>query len=1068
MKKLVESFVRYPFYANLIIVILLVGGYVGATSMKKSFFPERTSRYIVVSVYYPGASPKEMEEGVTTIIEEAVRSVVGIKEISSNSSEDRSSITIESNGDYDLDEMLMEVKNAVDGITSFPSAAERPLVYKVRNMTPAVRLALYGETDDLTLKTFADKIEEDFLNSGIISQVSIDNPPIPELSIEINEEQLLRYKLTFQDIANTVSAENKDISAGQIRNKEEEMLVRLRSRTVLPEEIGNIIIKSNEKGGIVRIRDVALVKKKTNENFYPTKINGKSGIRIKIDKLSTEDLQVITDYCEKYVEAFNKENKNVELIITRKYIDLLKERLNLLISNGGFGLILVVICLALFLNLRLSFWVAWGIPSSFLAMFIVANLIGVTINMLSLFGMILVIGILVDDGIVIGENIYAHFERGKTPIRAAIDGTMEVVPSVVTSISTTIIAFSPLLFLKGSQMEMIVEVAIVVIICLAFSLLEAFFVLPAHLSSPHVLSKKSIESNTTGIRGKIEKGFIYLRDTIYGKYLIWGLRWRYPVAIALPIFLFLITFGLIKGEFIKTTFFPPIQFDDFAINIAFTPGNGEKQTYDYLHQFEQAVVAVGNEITEEHKDEIIAKYDTLYNIIDHYTTKVGSAFSGEEIGAHAGELNIFPIELEGINISSSQISDRVREKIGEVPAAKKYSVGGTNRWGAPVSISVMSRNNKTLEGAKELLLAELKKLPELKDVKENNALGKQEVILELKPKARLLGFTNSSIANQVRQGFYGSQIQRIQEGRNELRLWVRYPESDRLFLGQLENMKIKTAQGEFSLSELVDYKIERGPVSIRHYNGRKEIRVEADNADFNASVTAILERVTNEILPIVYKAYPDVTLEYQGQAKFGKETSSKIGAYFMVALVIIIIILMIHFKSWEEALIIFMLIPLAMLGVFWGHGLHGKMISLMSMQGMIALTGVIINDSVVFLSKYKQNMVAGMKLHDAIIDSGKSRLRPIILTSLTTVLGLGPLIFETSFQAQFLIPMAIALAYGVLFGTMFILLFFPLLIKILNDFRRVGNRFWTGTLKDPEDVDVSVKGEKRTQMMLDE
>ncbi|MBK8805692.1 MAG: efflux RND transporter permease subunit [Bacteroidales bacterium] len=1068
MRNIIEKFIKYPFYTNLIIIILLVGGVLAALGLKKSFFPENTPRFIVVSVYYPGASPKEMEEGVTTLIEESVRSIVGIKEIVSNSSEDRCTVTIESTGEYDLDEILMEVKNSVDGIASFPSAAERPLVFKVRPTTPAIKMALYGETDYLALKNYANIIEEDLLNSGKISQVKIENPPTPEIAIEVTEEQLLRYGLTFQDIATAIASENKDISVGQIKNDEEELLMRINSRSAKPSDIGNIIIKTTPQGAVVRVRDVALVKKKANENFYPTKINGKNAITIDVNKLKSEDLQVINDYCVEYVENFNIANEGVELKITRKFIDRLQERLDLLLSNGGMGLILVVITLALFLNFRLALWVAWGIPSAFLAMFIAANLMGITINMLSLFGMILVIGILVDDGIVIAENIYTHFEKGKSPMHAAIDGTMEVLPSVITSVSTTIIAFIPLVFLKGSQMEMMVEVALVVILSLGFSLLEAFFVLPIHLSNPHILSKKSLEIRNTSMRGRIEKMFTFLREKVYDRYLKWGLRWRYPVAIALPIFLFLITIGLFKGEFIKTTIFPSIQFDDFTISVAFTPGNGEKQTYEYLEKFEQAVNEVNIELTEEHREEIIAKYDTLLNIIDHYSTSVGSAFSGEEIGAHAGELRVFPIELEGINISSNDISSRVSERIGDISAAKKFSIGGTNRWGAPVSISVMSRNDELIEGAKELLLQELKKLPELKNVKENNALGKQEIKMTLKPQAQLLGFTNTSISNQIRQGFYGAQIQRIQEGRNELRIWVRYPENNRAFIGQLESMKIKTAQGEFPLSQLVDYKLERGPVSIKHLNGKREIRVEAETADFDASVTTILSRVSSEVIPIVKAQYPSVSFEFQGQAKFGKETGSTIGVYFIYALIAIFLILMIHFRSWEEALIIFMMIPIAMLGVFWGHGIHDKMVSMMSMQGMIALAGVVINDSVVFLSKYKDNMLSGMKINDAIIDAGKSRLRAILLTSLTTILGLGPLIFEKSFQAQFLIPMAISLAYGILFGTLFILLFFPLLIRILNDLRRLGNYFWTGKLKEPEAVDVAVKNENYTKIILEE
>jgi multidrug efflux pump subunit AcrB len=1056
MRKLVERFVEYPIYANLIIAFVLIAGVFSLFSMKKAFFPESESRIINIRVFYPGASPVEMEEGVTSRLEEAVRGLVGIKEINSTSVENSSAITIETTGEYPIDEVLMEVKNAVDGVSSLPSAAERPIVSKRRSRSGALFMNLVArdgsDIDLMTLKEYGQRIEEDLMRSGVMSQVSLSGFPSPEISVEVKEEELLRYNITISEIIRAIQLNNQDISGGQIKSDEEEMLIRLRSRSTDPNEIGSIIVRAADNGSFIRIRDIAEVKKKFADTSSKSWLNGKNSVSLSVNKLPEEDLEDITVFAEQYVKEFNEENPGVKLDVSFSFLEILNSRLDLLVKNGLIGLVLVILVLSMFLNVRLSLWVSWGIPFSFLAMFIYANLIGITINMISLFGMILVIGILVDDGIVIAENIYLHFEKGKTPMQAAVDGTMEVYPAVLTSVTTTIIAFTPLLLLSGTRMEMMFHMAFVVVVSLFFSLFEAFFVLPAHLSSEKILRRKSIEKKRKGIKKYFENFIVWLRDDIYHHVLNWLLRWRHAV-IGVPVALFLITVGLLNGGFIKTTFFPMVDFDSFQVNIAFTPGDGEKQTKIYLDNFEKVVWEVNDELVEE------LNLDT--DIIDLVSKSIGSSFSGQEIGSHAGNLNIYPINLEGINISGHEISNRVREKIGKIPEARKFTVAGMNRWGSPVSISLMSKNLHELEEAKDYLMSRLTELPQLKDINENVALGKQEVRLKLKPKAYFLGLDENTIAQQVRQGFYGGQAQRLQEGRDELRVWVRYPKSDRMTLGQMENMKIKTPTGEYPLTELAEYHMERGPVAIKRYQGSREIRVEADLVDPMAPVPEILDQISREIIPDVEAQFAGIRFEYQGQQKFGNEAVSKIVPYFLVAFLLIIFILIIHFKSFNQTLIVLAMIPLSMLGVFWGHGIHGKPISLMSLWGMVALTGVIINDAIVFLSKYDSNLKEGKKVHDAIVEAGKLRLRPILLTTITTSVGLFPIILEKSIQAQFLIPMAISLAYGVAIGTVFILIFFPILIMLLNDIRVYLNYLWTGIKPEREDVEVAIILNKR-------
>ncbi len=1045
MKKLVDIFVRFPFYANLIVVFLLLIGGISLYSMKKSFFPETESRFLSVRVSYPGASPVEMEEGVTSRIEEAIRGIPGIYEITSTSTENTTSVVIETDPDRDIDEVLIEVKNAVDGISSFPTAAERPIVAKNRTRSPAMRLIITGEMDLLTLKGYAQRVEEDFLSSGLMSQVSISGFPALEISVEAQEQNLLRYGITFTELQNAITQNNSDVSGGQIRSDEEELLIRLRSRSADPNKIGDIILRANSDGSVIRIRDIALVKKKFADTSDKALERGRPLINIRVEKLISEDLAAIDSYIKEYVTEFNRKNPSVELIISRSFLDVLRSRLDLLLTNGMQGLFLVLFILGIMLSTRLSFWVAWGIPSSFLGMFIIAQLAGITINMMSLFGMILVIGILVDDGIVIGENIFQHFEAGKTPMRAAIDGTVEVIPAVLTSVITTIFAFSPLFLISG-QMEMMFEMAFIVCVSLGVSLLESFFVLPAHLGNEKVLSSKLLHAKDKGFRKYSERIFSWLRDYAYDRVLKLVIEWRY-VVIAIPAAMMLITMGLIGGQIIKTTFFPRMEFDSFNINIAFTPGSGEKQTMEYLQRFDSIVWVVNEELKRDYNDTV--------DIIENSIIELGNGFDRAESGAHAGNVDVSPRNSEETGISSYEIIRRIREKTGNVAEAEKFSIGARNRFGEPVSIGLLGSNIPELDAARDFMLDKLRQMPQLKDVVDNNSLGKQEVRLKLKPQAYMLGMNESSIATQVRQGFYGGQAQRLQEGRDELRVWVRYPKDGRENIGQLEQMKIKTASGEYPLTELVDYELKRGPVNIRRFNGKREIRVNADLTDPDASVTEILDQVKAEIIPELNMMYPGVRVEYQGQQKESQRNMRDFGILFPLAFLAIVFVLMIQFKSFEQPLIIIIMIPISILGAIWGHGIHGKPLSMLSLWGIVALSGVVINDAVVFLSKFNSLIVEGYKVKDAVLKAGKSRLRPIILTTLTTSLGLFPLVLERSFQAQFLIPMAISLVYGVAFGTLFILLFFPALIIVLNDIRRVVRRMWHGREFSREEVEIA-------------
>ncbi len=1031
MRSIIEFFVKYPIWANSILFLILIFGTLGFLDIPMSFFPELAPREITVRVSYPGASPEEMEEGITTKIEEALKGITGIEEVTSVSTENTASIEIETRQEYDIDEVLMEVKNAVDGINSYPENAEKPVVFKERSSgsSRAAFLTLRGNVDMRTLKEKAELIEDDLLNSGIVSQVNIFGYPNLEISIEVPEENLSRYGLTFTQVANAVRSNNRDISGGSIKTAEEEIRIRANAKENAPEEIGRIILRANTDGSNLLLRDIGTIKMQFADTPNKVYSNGQRSVSFNIEKLPEEDLQDISAYLNEYIDEFNSQNQNFELFASFDFNTILQQRVSLLVSNGGIGLILVLVCLGLFLSLRLSLWVALGIPISFLGMFIVGNMAGITINMLSLFGMILVVGILVDDGIVIAENIYTHAEKGKSPIKAAIDGTVEVMPAVFTSVITTIIAFIPLMLLDNDGFTN--EMSIVVIACLAFSLVEAFFVLPSHLSSGKALLKGGGKVKKDRIRGGLDKGIKFLRDNIYGTALKWIIRWRW-ISFVIPFFILLVVLGMFQGGVIKSTFFPSVPFDNFNVSLALKPGTREDITERYLQEFQAKVWEVNEDIKKRRGND-----ESLIETVTLSVGSTGNRGASADRGSHTGNLQIDFIDMEDVeDISSFEVANMVREKIGNVPEAEKFAVGGQNRFGTPFSLALLSKDMERLNAAEEEIKAELENLPSLKDITQNTATGQRELQFKLKPQAYFLGFSQADITQQIRQGFFGEEAQRLMIGDDEVRVWVRYPENDRLTISQLESMKIKDATGnEYPLLELADYTIERGVININHFNGKREIRIEADLVDPYEPVPPIIEKVRNEILPPILEKYPGVTYSFEGQQRRTQRTASSFMRIFPVAFIMMILTIALSFRSLYQAILILLLIPLGLVCAAIGHWIHAQPISILSVYGMIALSGVIINDAVVMLDKYNRNLQEGMLVEEAAFDAGVSRFRAILLTSITTVAGLYPLILEKSFQAQFLIPMAISVAYGVMFGTLMILLFFPTFILVFNDIK---------------------------------
>ena len=1049
MKKFLEFFVKYPVWSNGIIFIVLALGLISLVTINRTFFPTIPSRFISIQVVYPGASPEEMEEGAVLKVEESLKGLEGVEKVTSVSSENLASITVEGERGYDMQVLLADVKNAVDRISSFPVGAEKPIVSFRTGQDRAAVLVIEGDVGLDTLKRYAERIEDDLISKEGISQVTLSGFPSPEISVEVREDDLSRYGMTFDMISNAIRNNNNNLSAGAIKSNEEELLIRANNKSYTESGIGNIVLRTNEDGSTLRIADVATVREQFADVPDRTYFNGNKAVTITVNALDSEDILEVTKLTREYVEEYQQTASPVTLEMVIDRSEGLRERLNLLVKNGGAGLILVLITLGLFLNFRQASWVSFGIPFAFAGMFIVALLSGITVNMISLFGMILVIGIVVDDGIVVGENVYSHLEKGKSGLRAAVDGTLEVLPSVYTSVITTVIVFIPFFFLDGAIGEFMWQVALVMIACLAFSLIECTFILPAHLSHTPKIEKKP-----GFIRRTMDALIEFLRSRIYAPILRLALTYKY-VAATLPITFAMVVFGMFAGGVLPFTFFPPIDFDSTSVNLVLPPGTRENVTERYLKAVEDSIWVVNEAFAADPEVGAIVK-DTRLDI--------GSG--GGESGGHTGTLEVFFVSGENRTIDNASIERKFKEKMPDIPEAEKMTLGGRQIFGKALSISFLSKDSTQLASAITEFKDGISQFSSLKDITDNNVMGKREVNITLKDQAYFLGLTRQDITRQVRQGFFGQEVQRLQVGPDEKKVWVRYAEKDRKSLGKLEDMKIRTPDGRaFPFSQVADYKIDRGIVAINHYNNAREIKVEADQVDRNEALPPILDKIKTQVLPSILESHPDVRVEFLGQEEQSKKFAASAQKWFGAALVFMLLVLTLTFRSFPQAFKIFLMIPLGVFGALFGHWVQGKPVSILSIFGILALSGIIVNDAVVFLSKFNSLLREGLTVKEAAFEAGKARFRAILLTSVTTAVGLYPIIFEKSTQAQFLIPLAISVVYGVIIGTVFILLVFPALILIFNDLRRLFRWIGTGKWVTPEFVEPALKEARRLEIM---
>jgi len=1059
MRKVISYFIRYEVAVNVVIIAFIAFGIIGLSRMKSSFFPLVESQIINIDLNYPGATPEEIEEGIVLKIEDNLKGLAGIDRVTSTSRQGGGSITVEIDKDEDIDIMVTEVKNAVDRVPTFPADMEPLIIAKEENIRETISFAINGKDVPLaTLKQIGRSIENDIRRMDGISQIEIYGFPEEEIQIAVRENDLLAYNLTFQEVANAVAETNILTSGGDIKTNAEDFLIRASNRSYYADELNNIVVRANSNGTLVQLEDVATVRDQFSETPNASFFSGNIAVNVNISNTNNEDLLSTAEQINAYVEEYNQSHDVVQLDITQDSSIRLNQRTQLLLENGIMGILLVLLFLSFFLNTRLAFWVAFGLPVAFLGMFIFAGSFGVTINVLSLFGMIIVIGILVDDGIVISENIYQHYEMGKSPVKAAIDGTMEVIPPIVSAIITTVLAFATFQFLDSRIGEFFSEVSTVVILTLVVSLVEALIILPAHIGHSKALvreteeeqkNKKGIDKFFYKLRWYNKKGdqfMRYCRDRIYSPALRFVLRQRF-ISFAIVIAAFVITIGAIGGGIIKITLFPSIASDTVSINLLMAEGTNPKITDSVISMVEDAAWRVNKEFTQNQTGN--------KPVVENIIKRVGP-------GNNKASLRVNLLPGEERDFGSPEITNAIRDEVGEVYGVEQLTFGsGGNFGGSPISVSLLGNNTEELKAATEELRDVLENNSLLKDITDTDPEGAKELNVTLKDNAYALGLTLNSVMSQIRGGFFGAQAQRFQRGQDEIRVWVRYGLENRNSLSDLDEMRIVTPTGDrVPFQEIANYEIARGDESIRHLDGVREIQVNADMEDPNGSSTDILLDIQNNVMPEITSKYPTVTASYEGQNREAEKLTDSANRIFPVILFLIYATIAFTFRSYSQPLLLMLMIPLSVIAIGWGHLFHGFPINVLSALGIIALIGIMVNDGLVLIGKFNAFLKEGMKFDEALYEAGRARFRAIFLTSVTTIAGLAPLLLERSRQAQFLKPMAISIAYGIGIATFLTLLFLPLLLSATNELKTKIKWLKTGNQISKEEVERAIKEQK--------
>ena len=1004
MRSLIKFMANNPVAANLFMLVFILGGLFSGHFIKQEIFPDIELDIIEISVSYFGAGPEDIEEGILLQIEDALRGIDGIKEIRSIAREGVGQVFVEVYPDKDTDQVLQDIKNAVDRIVTFPDAAERPVIRRLLRKRQVLYLAVYGDASQTTLRFWAERIRDKLLSSKRISQVEITGTTTHEITIYVSENNLRKYNLTLEQIAKIVKESSIDIPAGQIKTSTEQIQIRTKGKRYYAKDFKNITVLTKDFG-LIPLGQIAQIKDSFKDIDLLSRFDGKPSVMIEVYRTGDEKPTEISKIVHNTVREFSEIlPSTIHLSIWKDRSQMLKDRIALLLKNAFLGLILVIIILGLFLELKLAFWVMLGIPISFLGAIAIMPFMNVSINMISLFAFIMALGIVVDDAIVVGENIFEHRKRGESPIKAAVSGTIQVAGPVILSIATSILAFLPLLFIEGSTGKFIGVIPKIVISILLISLFECLFILPCHLTN-----SKEIEHFGSTLRKALDRRLKIFLDNSYSKAISWLMRNRY-FTISTGLAFLIVTIGLIGGGIIKFHFMPKIESDTIKVTIKMASGTSIIQTAKVAKYIEKLALKTVKHFEKEHP-----------HLFRHIYTKIDK--NAQDIAY----ISLFLAPANERGISSNKISNYWRSLIGPIPGVEYIKFkNDLVRMGENIHIRIFAKDFKVLEGAGKEIIAKLEEYPGVLDISTDMQKGQREIQIILKPEAKALGLTTWSLGNQIRAAFYGAEALRMMRGENEVWVMSKYPENERRTLSTLYHMRVVTPEGmriplikAAKVKEIKTYNV------INRVDRNRALNITASVDEKLTNAKEVIDDLKETFLKDLKNKYLLSSVTLEGESRRSSETMASMKKGFLLALLAMYVLLAIPFKSYKVPVIIMLTIPLGVVGGVWGHFLLGYSLSIMSLFGMVALSGVVVNDSLLLLDYIRLLRSKGVKTFDAAIIASKRRFRPIILTSLTTFFGLAPMLLETSLHAKFLIPMAISLAFGILFATLITLFFIP-------------------------------------------
>jgi multidrug efflux pump subunit AcrB len=1005
--------------ANLLMLVLLVGGLIFSLKIKKEVFPDYELDMVNITVPYPGASPEEIERGIILAIEEAILDLEGIKKVTSSAEEGVARVTAEINEGEDIQALAQDIKNEVDRITSFPEEAEEPQVVIAKRKRFVVSLALYGNESERVLRELAEVVRDRLLQDPTITQVELVGVRPLEISIEIPQNNLRTYNLTLGEVAQRIRQASVELPGGAIKSQSGDVLLRVKERRDYGREFARIPIVTTQGGARVLLEDIATIRDGFEETDNFATYNGKQAVLIEVYRVGDQTPTSVSRAVREQVAIINSQVLPKGIALESRYdrSDIYQQRMDLMLNNGYLGLSLVFILLAIFLEARLAFWVSLGIPVSFLGSFLILPVFGVSINLVSMFAFIVTLGIVVDDAIVVGENVYYQHQTGVPWFEAAVRGAREIVMPVTFSVLTNMVAFMPMFFVPGFMGKVFKQIPIVVISVFAISLIESLLILPAHLGHHKERTRSGVFAWLHSNQQRFSRFFTRMVQTRYGPFLDLTLRYRY-VTLSIGLTILVITAGYIKSGRMGFELFPKVESDYAKVTAVLPFGSAFQKTT----KVQEKLVSAAQKVVAENGGDSLS--EGIFAIIT----------------GNQAEVRLYLTPPGERPISTAKVTELWRTGVGTIPgleSIKFESDAGGPGSGAAISVELSHRDVPVLERASADLAEALAPYPEVADIDDGFSPGKHQLDFRMTPEGRSLGLTSQEVARQVRHAYYGAEALRQQRGRNEVKVMVRLPQDERASEYNLEEMILRTPGGsEIPLREAVKVKRGRAYTTIDRRDGRRIVTVTAD-VHPRSKAGLILSSVKSEILPDLQRKYPGLTYSFEGREADTRESTQSLLRGLMMALLVIYAMLAVPFNSYIQPIIIMISIPFGIVGAVIGHLLMGFSLSVISLFGLVALSGVVVNDSLVLIDFANRKHKAGLDRHQAVHEAGIHRFRPILLTSLTTFGGLAPMIFETSRQARFLVPMAVSLGFGIIFATLITLLLVPSLYLMVEDIRRL-------------------------------